>query len=244
MRTFKEMTEQEIKEFTTQQEKFVKEYKSVNKINNVLLIGIGTYCNNAVFKVGKHENISKLYVDTNRKWLEQYSNYPIIDLSKENISNKKSLWKDEDNYKKLYDEVSKYIVYFTNYDYIVICSTTDNEEYTLVAEVIADFCKEQNKKFMICHTKTYLSYMASVSGTKKFKEISDNFLSKMKEKKYITNEISNVNTSLSYDVVNFKFQEGNYKSILAVGNSEYEEINSDIFSKIVNNSIIKMLEDN
>ena len=135
-------------------------------------------------------------------------------------------------------------MYFTNYDYIVICTVVDDEEYNLVTEVLADFIKQQNKRFMICHTKTYLSYMAGISGTKKFKEISDIFLTKMKEKKYITNEINNVNTSLSYDIVNFKFQEGNYKSILAVGSSEYEEINSDIFAKIVENSIIKMLENN
>ena len=244
MKTFKEMTEQEIKEVTLQQECAIKEYKSAHKINNVLIIGVGLYCNKAISKISKNDNITKLFIDTNNKWLKEFSDYPNIDLSEEKISDDKDLWKTDYKNKKIYNEISKFQVYFTNYDYIVICTVTDDEEYNLVTEVLADFIKQQNKRFMICHTKTYLSYMAGISGTKKFKEISDNFLSKMKEKKYITNEINNVNTSLSYDVVNFKFQEGNYKSILAVGSREYEEINSDIFAKIVENSIIKMLEDN
>lgn len=246
MKSFKEMTEQEIKEFTTQQEKFVKEYKSANKINNVLLIGVGTYCNKAISKVNNLNNISKLYIDINKKWLEKYSDYMSLDLSEENISNKIRLWKDEDKYKKLYDEITKYQVLFTNYDYIIICATVDNEEYNLITEVIAVFCKKQNKKFMICHTKTFLNYAAGITGINKFKEISDKFLSKIKSKNYITNEIKNVDTSLLYDITSFKFHDQDYKTNLTTKSNilEYEEINSDIFAKIVENSIIKMLEDN
>ena len=242
MKTFTEMTGQEIKEITLQQECAIKEYKSTHKINNVLIISIGLYCNKAISKIGRYNNITKLFIDTNSNQLKEFSDYPNIDLSEEKISDDKNLWKTDCQNKRIYYEISKFQVYFTNYDYIVICTAVDDEVYNLITEILADFLQQQNKRFMICHTKTYLSYIASVSGTKKFSEISDNFLSKMKEKKYITNEINNVNTSLSYDIVNFKFQEGNYKSILAVGSSEYEEINSDIFAKIVNNSIIKMLE--
>ncbi len=243
MKTFKEMTEQEIKEVILQQECAIKEYKSAHKINNVLIIGVGLYCNKAISKIKKHDNILKLFVDTNSNRLNEFSDYPNIDLSEEKLSNDKNLWKTDYKNNKIFNEISKFQVYFTNYDYIVICTAVDDEEYNLITEILADFLKQQNKRFMICHTKTYLSYMESVSGTKKFSEMSDSFLSKMKEKKYITNEINNVNTSLSYDIVNFKFLEEKYKSILAVGSSEYEEINSDIFAKIVNNSIIKMLEE-
>jgi len=244
MKTFKEMTEQEIKEFTTSKEKFVEEYKSMYKINNVLLIGIGTYCNTAISKVDKQDNISKLYVDTNKKLLEQYSNYPILDLSEENISKTDSLWKEEDKYQKLYKEVSKYQVYFINYDYIVICTTTDSEEYNLIAEVIADFCNEQNKRFMLCYPKyTFMSYAANIAGLKTFKYISNNFVSKVKSKSYILNEINCINTSLLYDITSFKFQGGDYKlNIETQSNSkEYDDINSDIFARILECNIIKML---
>lgn len=245
MKTFKEMTEQEIKEVTLQQESAIKEYKSTHKINNVLIIGVGLYCNRAISKINRHNNITKLFIDTNSKRLKEFSDYPNIDLSEEKISDDKDLWKTDYKNKKIFNEISKFQVYFTNYDYIVICTVTDDEEYNLVTEILADFIKQQNKRFMICHTKTYLSYVAGISGIKKFSEISNNFLAKMKEKKYITNEINNVSTSLLYDVVSFKSQNENYKTNLATKSDsrKYEEINSDIFAKIVENSIIKMLEE-
>ena len=101
MKTFKEMTEQEIKEVTLQQECAIKEYKSANKINNVLIIGVGLYCNKAISKISKNNNITKLFIDTNSKWLEEFSDYPNIDLSEEKISDNKDLGKTDYKNKKI-----------------------------------------------------------------------------------------------------------------------------------------------
>ena len=66
--------------------------RRVERRNNKYPLLAGLYCNKAISKISKNDNITKLFIDTNSKWLKEFSDYPNIDLSEEKISDDKDLY--------------------------------------------------------------------------------------------------------------------------------------------------------
>lgn len=243
MKSSKNLSQDKIIEYYYYQEKAVLAYRELNKIRNILLIGIGEFCNKAISEINKQKDVVKLFIDTDEKELEKYIDYPIIDLSEKNTKKSYDTQK-QDKFHIIYDEISKYLHFFTNHDYIIICTTIYNEDYNLIAELIADYCKQQNKRFMICYTKE--NYSMLLNRTQNESEIltAKAFLTKIKDKKYILNEIVHNKTNFLLDYMEYKFHDKTCSVNMGskISLDEHREINIDIFARILEINIIKMLK--
>lgn len=246
MRTFKDLTDNEVQEFSKYQDKTIKNYKKQNKINNILLFGIGNFGNKIVSKIKNIPNVSKLCSDINKKWLEDTSSDNDKLLFLENYPLSDGIW-DTNDYADIYKQMilneDLIIDKIQGFDYIILCTNSDDKMNSCLSEAVADTCKKLNKRFMICHSRdNFLHAVANAEGLSKQRSIE--FVEKMQRKKYILNEIPLINTNLAYDRVNVNYL-GLSSNVLIntnVNSKEDSDINTYTFAHVLEMNIIKILE--
>ena len=147
MRTFKDLTDNEVQEFSKYQDKTIKNYKKQNKINNILLFGIGNFGNKIVSKIKNIPNVSKLCSDINKKWLEDTSSDNDKLLFLENYPLSDGIWDTNDYadiYKQMIQNEDLIINKIQDFDYIIICTNSDGKMNSCLSEAVADTCKKIN----------------------------------------------------------------------------------------------------
>ena len=246
MRTFKDLTDNEVQEFSKYQDDTIKNYKKQNKINNILLFGIGNFGNKIVSKIKNIPNVSKLCSDINKKWLEDTSSDNDKLLFLENYPLSDGIWDTNDYadiYKQMIQNEDLIINKIQDFDYIIICTNSDDKMNSCLSEAIADTCKKINKRFMICHSRdNFLHAVANAEDLSK--QRSKEFVDKMQRKQYILNEIPIINTNFAYDKVHVDYL-GLSSNVLIntnVNSKEDSDINTYTFAHVLEMNIIKILE--
>lgn len=217
-----------------------------NKINTVLLIGVGSFGNNAILKIKDSPNISKLYTDIDSTSLAKFPQKQTVLLT-ENYHMDNYLWANK-NHEKIYKEIlensKKFQKYIKNYDYVMICTTSDCIINTSATEAIADICSKSNKRFFIAHTSEPF-YHTVVNAPKTSKQRTSKFVKKMDDKKYLTNEIPTINTAFIYDIA--KVQVDNITTetqlLTQISSEDDENTNINIFAQVLELNIINMLKE-
>ncbi len=246
MKTFKEFSEKETKEFNEKQNEALKKFKKEHRINNILLFGINDFGSSVISEIKDIPKVTKLFSNTDKKQLDK-SNKNNTFLFLQDYKLSKGLW-DKNNYSKIYKHLiahkEQIIEKIKNYDYIIICTRSGDKMDSCIAKALADICNEINKQFMICHTRGKFAHMCFLDIEKLTKRISQRFVNIMKKKKYLINEIEEVSTSLVSTKADFEYKCKKY-SAYSFANSDLTygtKFNIKIFANVVEYNIIKMLE--
>lgn len=244
-KTFKDFTEKEIRELTEKQEKAIKVFKEQNKINKILLFGICDFGNQIISNIKDMPNVSKLYTETDKKYLENFDSKDTYLFLKE-YKQSKGLW-DENNYSEIYKLILKnkqeIVDKIKEYDYIIICTCSNYEIHSCLTEAVADICSETQKRFMICHSTDDIFSLSCIAKSAENLKIKIKiFINKMEKKKYIVNEIPRINTSFTCDKIDFEYQSKTYTSFSLTYTNIDADFNTKVFAKAVECNIVKMME--
>lgn len=233
------------KEFCKKSEDALKKYKKEHKINNILLIGIDDFGNKVISHIKDIPNVNRLYTGTNEKSLEKFDKQNTLLFSNSKKSKALSALRDYARIRKYLSEYKQEIIDRTKgYDYVIICTRTGYKTDNCLTEAVADICSEINKRFMICHTRDKILCTSFLDIEKQSKRRSVRFINKMKKKKYLLNEIVQVDTSFVCDKAEFEYK-GKVYQTFGIANADLtygSELNCKIFAKAVEYNIIKMLE--
>ena len=244
MESFKDCTKEEINELLAKGNEALNKFRKENKINSILLFGIGEFWNNVITNIKDIPKVTKLFSDTNKQSLEKFNqNNSILFLQDYKLSPTDT--GNKNNYSRIYKHLMKNKEQITekikNYDYIIICTLSDEKEYNCLAEAVADICAQSVKRFMICCTARYNLFLPAFLNLSK--RISNRFINKMKKKNYLLNEINPIDTSFTCDKIVFEYKGENYQSF-GQTNTDLTftyEFNIEIFADIFAYNIINLL---
>ena len=246
MKTFNDLTEDEVQAFSKYQDEVIKNYKEQNRINNILLFGIGYLGNKVISRMKNIPNVSKLCSDINKKWLDDVSSENDSLLFLENYSFADGIWDTNDYadiYKQMIQNENAIIDKIMGFDYMIICTNSDDKMNSCLSEAVADTCKKLNKRFMICHSRDN-SFHAVVNVEDLSKQRSKEFVDKMQKKKYILNEIPLINTNFAYDRAHINYLGFSSDLVINtnVNSKEDSAINTNTFAYVLEMNIMKLLE--
>ena len=245
-KAIKDFTEKDYKEFSKKQEEAMKKFKEQNNINSILLFGICDFGNKIISNIKDMPHVAKLYTETDKKSLEKFNKKDTY-LFLEDYKLSQGIW-DKNNYSKIHKHIlenkQEIIDKIKEYDYVIICTSSGDKMNNCLSEAVADICSETNKRFMICHTRDKYFCTSFLDLEKLTKRRSIRFINKMKKKKYLINEIIQIDTSFVCDKAEFEYKGKNYQTY-GFTNADLtysSEFNCKIFAKTVEYNIIKMLE--
>lgn len=247
MKTFKDWSDTEIRNLMKAQTKALLKSKKEHKINSMLLFGICDFGCKILTNIKEIPKVTKLFSDTDEKTLEKYDKNNIF-LFLQDYKLSKGLW-DKNNYSKIYKHIlenkQQVADKIKNYDYVIICTSSNNQMDICLAEAVADICAETNKRFMICHSTDIIVPITCLSTSAKYlKTRCKKFINKMKKKKYLLNEIIQLDTFFVCDKAEFEYKGKTYQTY-GFTNADLtysSEFNCKIFANTVEYNIIKMLE--
>ena len=233
----KDLTTDEIKEFSKIRDEQVNLYKQNNLISNILVISIGSNCNKAISKMERISNVSTLLTDTKSEWLADFGDYNCLSLVKNNTD---SLWEmDKD---KLFSEIknikTNLVEQVNKFDYIIICTESDNNEYSYSAEYIADICSKENIRFMICYTKNN-EMIDFINFEEISKKKTEDFIARIKKKNYILNEIASSKSYVHIDNCNFRYKSKKFTTQICTQKTNFNE---KLFTFIITENIKAILK--